>query len=84
MDVGLVILIMGLAALVAAFLLLVIGLVYSELVNSDIPRGTASCGKLHMVHALFVGLAVVVSVYWTLWGCLCYHSRFLYVVLWCL
>lgn len=77
MDVDLVILIMGLAALVAAFLLLVIGLVYSELVNSDIPRGIASCGKLHMVHGLFVGIAVVVSVYWTLWDCLCYHSRFL-------
>lgn len=77
MDVGLVILIMGLAALVAAFLLLVIGLVYSELVNSDIPRGVARCGKLHMVHALFVGIAVVVSVYGTLWDSLCYHSRFL-------
>lgn len=82
MDVGLVILIMGLTALVAAFLLLVIGLVYSELVNSDIPRGIASCGKLHMVHALFVGIAVVVSVYWTLWDCLCYRSRFLCVILW--
>lgn len=61
MDNGLVILIIGLAALVAAVLLLVIGLVYSELVNSHIPRGVGSCGKLHVVHALFVGLAVVVS-----------------------
>lgn len=62
MDIGWAILIIGFAALVAAFLLLVIGLVYSELMNSDIPRGVANSGKLHMVHGLFVGMAIVVSV----------------------
>ncbi|KAM9860366.1 arylacetamide deacetylase-like 4 [Aulostomus maculatus] len=59
MDIGWAILIIGIAALVAAFLLLVIGLAYSELMNSDIPRGVANSGKLHMVHGLFVGIAVV-------------------------
>lgn len=63
MDIGWAILIIGFAALVAAFLLLVIGLVYSELMNSDIPRGVANSGKLHMVHGLFVGIAIVVSNY---------------------
>ncbi|KAI4826542.1 hypothetical protein KUCAC02_029988 [Chaenocephalus aceratus] len=59
MDIGIAILIIGFAALVAAFLLLVIGLVYSELMNSDIPRGVANRWKLHMVHGLFVGIAIV-------------------------
>ncbi|XP_054473727.1 arylacetamide deacetylase-like 4 [Anoplopoma fimbria] len=59
MDIGTAILIIGFAALVAAFLLLVIGLVYSELMNSDIPRGVANRWKLHMVHGLFVGIAIV-------------------------
>lgn len=63
MDLGWAILIIGFAALVAAFLLLVIGLVYSELMNSDIPRGVANRRKLHMVHGLFVGIAIVVSSY---------------------
>lgn len=61
MDIGSAILIIGFAALVAAFLLLVIGLVYSELMNSDIPHGVENRGKLHMVHGLFVGIAIVVS-----------------------
>lgn len=65
MDIGSAILIIGFAALFAAFLLLVIGLVYSELMNSDIPRGVANSGKLHMVHGLFVGIAIVVSIYST-------------------
>ncbi|XP_029991227.1 arylacetamide deacetylase-like 4 [Sphaeramia orbicularis] len=59
MDIGTAILIIGFAALVAAFLLLVIGLVYSELMNSDIPHGVANSRKLHMVHGLFVGIAIV-------------------------
>ncbi|XP_058487084.1 arylacetamide deacetylase-like 4 isoform X2 [Solea solea] len=59
MDISSAILIIGFAALVAAFLLLVIGLVYSELMNSDIPRGVANRGKLHIVHGLFVGIAIV-------------------------
>lgn len=63
MDIGTAILIMGFAALFAAFLLLVIGLVYSELMNSDIPRGVANSGKLRMIHGLFVGIAIVVSIY---------------------
>lgn len=63
MDIGSAILIIGFAALAAAFVLLVIGLVYAELINSEIPRGVANSGKLHMVHGLFVGIAVVVSIY---------------------
>ena len=63
MDIGFAILIIGFAALVAAFFLLVIGLVFSELTNSDIPRGVANSGKLHAVHGLFVGVAIVVSNY---------------------
>ncbi|KAM6979448.1 arylacetamide deacetylase-like 4 [Aplochiton taeniatus] len=59
MDIGTAILIIGLAALFAAFLLLVIGLVYSELMNSDIPPGVANRRKLHVVHGLFVGIAIV-------------------------
>ncbi|XP_071777113.1 arylacetamide deacetylase-like 4 [Centroberyx gerrardi] len=59
MDISSAILIIGFAALVAAFLLLVIGLVYSELMNSDIPRGVANSGKLHIVHGMFVGIAIV-------------------------
>ncbi|XP_034389469.1 arylacetamide deacetylase-like 4 [Cyclopterus lumpus] len=59
MDIGTAILIIGFAALFAAFLLLVIGLVYSELMNSDIPRGVANRGKLRTVHGLFVGIAIV-------------------------
>ncbi|KAM3878096.1 arylacetamide deacetylase-like 4 [Diretmus argenteus] len=59
MDISSAILIIGFAALFAAFLLLVIGLVYSELMNSDIPRGVVNRGKLHIVHALFVGIAIV-------------------------
>nr|XP_019952483.1 PREDICTED: arylacetamide deacetylase-like 4 isoform X1 [Paralichthys olivaceus] len=59
MDISSAILIIGFAALVAAFLLLVIGLVYAELMNSDIPRGVANSGKLHIVHGLFVGIAIV-------------------------
>ncbi|KAM4612884.1 arylacetamide deacetylase-like 4 [Polymixia lowei] len=59
MDISSAILIIGFAALFAAFLLLVIGVVYSELMNSDIPRGIANSGKLHIVHGLFVGIAVV-------------------------
>lgn len=59
MDTGSAILIIGLAALVAALLLLVIGLVYSELMNSDIPHGVENRGKLHVVHGLFVGIAIV-------------------------
>ncbi|CAB1314889.1 unnamed protein product [Coregonus sp. 'balchen'] len=59
MDISAAILIIGFAAVIAAFLLLVIGLVYSEMMNSDIPQGVANRGKLHVVHGLFVGIAIV-------------------------
>lgn len=62
MDIGTAILIIGLAALVAAFCLLVIGLVFSEVMNSEIPPGVSNSGKLHLVHCWTVGIAVVVSV----------------------
>uniref|UniRef100_A0A3B5M3F5 Uncharacterized protein n=1 Tax=Xiphophorus couchianus TaxID=32473 RepID=A0A3B5M3F5_9TELE len=62
MDIGSTILIIGFAALAAALIPLVIGLVYSELMNSDIPHGASNSGKLHMVQGLFVGMAIVVSI----------------------
>lgn len=62
MDIGSTILIIGFAALAPALILLVIGLVCSELMNSDIPRGASNSGKLHMVQGLFVGMAIVVSI----------------------
>lgn len=74
MDIGSAILIIGFAALVAAFLLLVIGLVYSELMNSDIPREVTNSRKLHMVHGLFVGIAIVVSIYRIYEGVNAYYS----------
>ncbi|KAM6927850.1 LOW QUALITY PROTEIN: arylacetamide deacetylase-like 4 [Xenentodon cancila] len=51
MDIG-AILIIGFAALFAAFLL-VIGLLCSQLMNAGIP-----CGKLQTVHGLFVGTGI--------------------------
>lgn len=63
MDISTAILIIGFAAVIAAFFLLVIGLVYSEMMNSDIPQGVANRGKLHVVHGLFVGISIVVSIY---------------------
>ncbi|XP_010879956.1 arylacetamide deacetylase-like 4 [Esox lucius] len=59
MDISTAILIIGFAAVIAAFLLLVVGLVYSELMYSDIPQGVANRRKLHIVHGLFVGIAIV-------------------------
>ncbi|XP_068451893.1 arylacetamide deacetylase-like 4 [Clinocottus analis] len=59
MDIGTAILIIGLGALAAAFLLLVIGLVFSELTNSDVPPEVANGAKLHAAHGLFVGIAIV-------------------------
>ncbi|KAL0978487.1 hypothetical protein UPYG_G00171110 [Umbra pygmaea] len=59
MDISTAILIIGFAAVIAAFLLLVVGLVYSELMNSEIPQGVANRGKLHVVHSLFVGIAIL-------------------------
>lgn len=62
MDIGTAILIIGFAALAAAFCLLVIGLVFSEAMNSEIPPGVGNRGKLHFVHCWTMGIAVVVSV----------------------
>ncbi|KAJ8391204.1 hypothetical protein AAFF_G00096330 [Aldrovandia affinis] len=59
MAIGLAIVIIGFAALFAAFLLLLIGLVYAEFMNTEIPRGVSNPAKLHAVHVLFVGAAVV-------------------------
>ncbi|XP_036386196.1 LOW QUALITY PROTEIN: arylacetamide deacetylase-like 4 [Megalops cyprinoides] len=59
MAIGLAILIIGFAAVFAAFLLLIIGLIYAELMNSEIPSGVTNRSKLHVVHILFVGIAIV-------------------------
>ncbi|KAK0135311.1 Arylacetamide deacetylase-like 3 [Merluccius polli] len=59
MDIGWAILIIGFAAIFAALLLLVNGIIYSEMMNSEIPRGLGNRGKLHAVHGLLVGVAVV-------------------------
>lgn len=80
MDIGWAIFIIGFAALVAAFFLLVIGLVYSELMNSDIPRGVPNSGRLHMVHGLFVGIAIVVSIYSIYKHVRAYYVVFLHVL----
>lgn len=61
MDIGLTILIIGFAALASALIPLIIGLVYSELVNADVPRGVSNSSLLHMLQGLFVGMAIVVS-----------------------
>lgn len=63
MYIGTAILIIGFAALIAAVCLLLSGLVYFQLMNSNIPPGVASPAKLHVVHCMFVGIAVVVSVH---------------------
>ncbi|XP_056591048.1 arylacetamide deacetylase-like 4 [Triplophysa dalaica] len=59
MYIGTAILIIGFAALIAAVCLLLVGLVYFQLMNSNIPPGVASPAKLHVVHCMFVGIAVV-------------------------
>ncbi|XP_030634410.1 arylacetamide deacetylase-like 4 [Chanos chanos] len=59
MYIATLILIFGFAVLAAAFCLLLIGLVYSELMNSEIPPGVANYRKLHVVHCLYVGIAVL-------------------------
>lgn len=63
MEIGTAILIIGFAALAAAFCLLLIGLVYSEAMNSEIPPGIANRGTLHVVHCSLVGFAVLVSMH---------------------
>ncbi|XP_026879991.2 arylacetamide deacetylase-like 4 [Electrophorus electricus] len=58
MHIGTAIVITGVAALAAALCLLLIGVVYSEVMNSDIPPGVANRRKLHVVHCVLVGIAV--------------------------
>ncbi|KAJ3601906.1 hypothetical protein NHX12_029667 [Muraenolepis orangiensis] len=58
MDIGWAILIIGFAAVFAALLLLVIGVIYSEMMNSEIPAGLGNRWKLHLGHGLLVGVAV--------------------------
>uniref|UniRef100_A0AAY4ERY0 Alpha/beta hydrolase fold-3 domain-containing protein n=1 Tax=Denticeps clupeoides TaxID=299321 RepID=A0AAY4ERY0_9TELE len=59
MDVGLAILVIGVAAAAAAFCLLLVGLVYSEAMNCDVPSGVESPTKLHAIHCFLVGMAMV-------------------------
>ncbi|XP_053509044.1 arylacetamide deacetylase-like 4 [Ictalurus furcatus] len=74
MDIGTAILIIGFAALAAAFCLLVIGLVFSEAMNSEIPPGVGNRGKLHFVHCWTMGIAVVGRILERLG--LCHQVRF--------
>ena len=64
MEIGWAILLIGVAALFAALLLLVNGVVYAELMNSESPPGLGGGRKLSLLHGLLVGGAVVVSVRW--------------------
>ncbi|KAL4622520.1 arylacetamide deacetylase-like 3 isoform X1 [Arapaima gigas] len=59
MDLGVAILLIGFAAVFAAFLLLIIGLIYAEFMNSDIPPEVRYRGKLHLVHITLMGIAMV-------------------------
>ncbi|XP_051528866.1 arylacetamide deacetylase-like 4 [Myxocyprinus asiaticus] len=59
MDTGTAIVITGIAAFIAVFCLLLVGLVYFELRNSDIPLRVANPRKLHLVHCVYVGIAVL-------------------------
>ncbi|KAF4093882.1 hypothetical protein AMELA_G00006930 [Ameiurus melas] len=74
MDIGTAILIIGFAALAAGFCLLVIGLVFSEAMNSEIPPGVGNRRKLHFVHCWTVGIAVVGRILERLG--LCHQVRF--------
>lgn len=64
MDTCSTILIIGFAPPAAALIFLVIGLVYSDRMNSDIPRGVSKSGKLHS-SCLFVGMAIVDQQDWS-------------------
>ncbi|MBN3310527.1 ADCL4 protein, partial [Amia calva] len=59
MELSTAILITGAAALFAAFLLMLIGIVYSELMNSEIPPGVSNPGRLRFIHGVLVGIAIV-------------------------
>ncbi|XP_053340385.1 arylacetamide deacetylase-like 4 [Clarias gariepinus] len=79
MYIGTAILIIGFAALAAAFCLLVIGLVFSELMNAEIPPGLSNGARLHLVHCFMVGIAVVGRILERLG--LCHQVRF---TRWCM
>ncbi|XP_034760259.2 arylacetamide deacetylase-like 4 [Acipenser ruthenus] len=59
MELGVAIIILCFAAVFAAFMLLVFGLIYAEFSNSEIPLGVAQPGKLRLIHGLLVGIAVL-------------------------
>lgn len=61
MDIGIAIFIIGLGTLAAALCLLLIGVVYAELMDCDVPPEVEGAAKLHMVHCLLIGVAVIVS-----------------------
>lgn len=78
MDIATAILIIGFAALAAAFCLLVIGLAFSEAMNSEIPPGVSNRGKLQFVHCWAMGIGVVGRILERLG--LCHQLQF---VRWC-
>lgn len=43
---------------IALFILLVLGVIYFEFSNSDIPPGVADPGKLRTIHCILIGIAV--------------------------
>ncbi|XP_006005247.1 arylacetamide deacetylase-like 4 [Latimeria chalumnae] len=59
MDLGFAVLFIGIAALISAFLLLILGVAYSEFTNSEIPPGVAHPGRLRLIHGLLIGIAIV-------------------------
>ncbi|KAL2090472.1 hypothetical protein ACEWY4_012735 [Coilia grayii] len=59
MGIWMAVFILGLGALAAALCLLVIGVVYAELMDCEVPAGVCGRAKLHMVHCLLVGVAVI-------------------------
>lgn len=49
------------AALLAAFLLLVLGSIYFDYANSEIPPGVEHPARLRIIHATLIGASVLVS-----------------------
>lgn len=67
MYTGIAILLTVFAALFAAFCLLVVVLVYFELRKLNTPPGIANPGKLRLIHGVYVGISIVVSVHAVCW-----------------
>ncbi|XP_072282378.1 arylacetamide deacetylase-like 4 [Pyxicephalus adspersus] len=59
MGLGLAILAICFIVVIALCILLVVGIIYFEFSNSDIPPGVADPGKLRTIHCFYVGIAVV-------------------------